>query len=141
MSKRLARIPEYQTELAAANENLNFLTHKPKTSTTTADTSDTIIHGRTFKLPRFLGGTESAEFFVLLSSDQNHRAFRVENVKFISGSGKMKGEGKQLKSIDFQISAPSETSTRFVWRGILGCYQYTGCSFSVLDPASVQSLD
>lgn len=142
MSKRPADIAEFQTELAAANENLNFLTHKPKTFTTTADTSDAIIHARTFKLPRFLNGTESAEFFILLSSGENNpRMFRVENVKFISGSEKMKSQEKQLKSIDFHISPPSESPTRFVWRGILGCYQYTGCSFVILDPASVHSLN
>ena len=65
----------------------------------------------------------------------------MEDVKFISGSDKMKGKGNQLRSLDFNISAPGEARTRFVWRGILGCYQYTGCSFVVLDPSSVHSLN
>jgi len=91
--------------------------------------------------PRFLPGTESAEFFVLLSSDASSRIFKVENVKFISGSDTMKLQGKQLKGIDFHILAPSNIPARFVWRGILGCYRYTGCSFVVLDPADVYSLN
>jgi hypothetical protein len=94
-----------------------------------------------FKLPRFLPGTESAEFFVLLAADGKTNKFRVSDVKFISGSPKMKMQGKQLKTIDFNVPAPSDVSTRFVRRGILGCYQYTGCSFTLLDPVGVHTLD
>jgi hypothetical protein len=62
-------------------------------------------------------------------------------VKFISGSDKMKLQGKQLKTIDFNVPSPDENPTRFVWRGILGCYQYSGCSFVLLDPETVTSLN
>ena len=92
-------------------------------------------------MARFLPGTESAEFFVLLASDGKSKTFRVEDIKFISGSDKMKLQGKQLKSIAFNFPAPSDAPTRFVRRGILGCYQYSGCSFVLLDPASVTSLN
>lgn len=54
---------------------------------------------------------------------------------------KMKVQGKQLKTIDFNFSAPGVTETRFVRRRILGCYQYTGRSFLLLDAASVHSLE
>jgi hypothetical protein len=53
----------------------------------------------------------------------------------------MKLPGKQLKTIDFDVPAPDRVPTRFVRRGILGCYQYSGCSFALLDPASVHSLN
>jgi hypothetical protein len=105
------------------------------------DASDLVVHELMFKLPRFLPGTESAEFFVLLETDPKSNKFRVEDVKFISGSPKMKNQGKQLKTIDFNVPAPSDVPTRFVRRGILGCYQYTGCSFVLLDPAVVHTLD
>jgi len=141
MSKQLSNISEYQTELAAAQENLAFLTHGTKNTRATMDSSDVAMRERTYKLPRFLPGTESAEFFVLLSSDAKNGAFKVESTKFISGSEKMRLQGKQLESIDFHVLAPANTSTRFVWRGILGCYQYTGCSFVVLDPAGVHSVN
>jgi hypothetical protein len=62
-------------------------------------------------------------------------------VKFISGSGKMKLEGKQLKSINFKFPAPTGAPAQFVRRGFLGCYQYSGCSFVLLDPALVTSLN
>ena len=96
---------------------------------------------RTFKLPRFLPGTESGEFFLLFASDGKSRTFTVENVKFISGSKAIKMQAKQLKNISFNVPAPGDAKTRFVWRGILGCYEYSGCSFVVLDPISVHSLD
>jgi tetratricopeptide (TPR) repeat protein len=130
---------QYQTELNAAQENLKHLTGdaRPKKD----DASDVVIHEREFKLQRFLPGTESAEFFVLFGSDAKSKMFKVEDVKFISGSDKMKLEGKQLKTIDFKVPAPDDVPTRFVRRGILGCYQYSGCSFVLLDPAAVHSLN
>jgi hypothetical protein len=78
---------------------------------------------------------------VLLVADGKSKAFKLEDVKFISGSDKMKLQEKQLKSIPFNFLAPSDASTRFVRRGILGCYQYSGCSFVLLDPATVTSLN
>jgi tetratricopeptide (TPR) repeat protein len=138
---------EKNTELAAARENLDFLLHGPDKSKRqgsgdgTGDAASKISEERTFKLSRFLPGTESAEFWVLLSSDGKSKSFTVEDVKFISGSDKMKPEGKQIKNIDFKVPAPSEVPARFVRRGILGCYRYTGCSFVLLDPTTVHSLD
>ena len=132
---------QFSTELAAANENLNYLTGRPVHSTNSFDSSDITIAQRTFKLPRFLPGTESAEFFLLFASDGKGKKFRLEDTKFISGSDKMKNQAKQLKSIDFNVPVPGDARSRFVWRGILGCYQYSGCSFVVLDPSSVHSLN
>jgi tetratricopeptide (TPR) repeat protein len=132
---------EFGIERDAAQENLNHLTGGAAKSKSTRDVSDMANREQEFKLPRFLPGTESAEFFVLLGSDGNSKKFKVEDVKFISGSDKMKLQGKQLKSIDFNVPAPDDVPTRFVRRGILGCYEYTGCSFVLLDPATVNSLN
>jgi len=132
---------DYGTEMAAAQENLNHLTGSAAKSKGSFDTSGLSIAERTFKLARFLRGTESAEFFVLLASDGKSKKFTLQDAKFINGSDKMKLQGTQLKSIEFNVPAPSNVPVRFVWRGILGCYEYTGCSFVVLDPASVHSLN
>jgi hypothetical protein len=140
MSKQLS-LDAYGTELAAARENLSQLTGRSTNSTSSFDTSGKAIAERTFKLPRLVPGTESADFFLLFSSDGKSGTFHVEDVKFISGSDKIKAQARQLRSIAFNVSAPASAHTRFVWRGILGCYQYTGCSFVVLDPASVNTLN
>ena len=133
-------LDEYKTEMDAAKENLEQLPGSSQLKNTN-EASDIVIRERTFKLPRFLPGTESAEFFVLLGSDGKSKSFKVEDVKFISGSDKMKLQGKHLKTIDFKVPAPDDVPTRFVRRGILGCYQYSGCSFVLLDPATVHSVN
>jgi hypothetical protein len=140
MSEQLSP-DHYRTEIAAAQENLEQLTGSTAKSKSKVDASDLVIRERTFKLPRFLPGTESAEFFVLLAADGKSKMFKVDDVKFISGSEKMKLHGKQLMNINFNVPAPSDVPTRFVRRGILGCYQYTGCSFVLLDPATVHSVN
>ena len=136
---RLA-LSQYKLESDAVQATLDHLTSRAKPKGTGAP-SDAVIQERTFKLPRFLTGTESAEFFVLLASDGKSDQFKVEDVKFISGSDKLKLQGKQLRNIDFHVPAPDNVPSRFVRRGILGCYQYTGCSFVLLDPASAQSVN
>jgi hypothetical protein len=131
-------LSQAETEMNETRKRLEHLTTDPKER---GDASDAVIHERMFKMARFLPGTVSAEFFVLMASDGKSKTFRLDDVKFISGSDKMKLEGKQLKSIDFNFPAPSGDPTRFVRRGILGCYEYSGCSFLLLDPASVRSLE
>jgi hypothetical protein len=130
---------ESSEEMAAAKENLGKLNRTQERNTLT-DASNFVTQERTFKLPRFLGSTGSAEFFVLLGSDGRSKTFTVDDVKFISGSDKMKAQGKQLRKIDFKVPA-GEGVARVVRRGILGCYQYSGCAFVLMDPASVQSLE
>ncbi len=144
----IARIPmsqslslnQYEVETKAAEENLAHIAGGAK-SPAGPEPSDIVIHERTFNLPRFLPGTESAEFFLLFSSDATAKAFKLADVKFISGSDKMKNQGKQLMSVHFKFPAPDGVSSRFVKRGILGCYQYSGCSFVLLDQASVKSVN
>ena len=140
MSEQLP-LSQYKTALETAQKSLDHLTGGTAKSKGAGDASDIVIRERTFKLPQFLPGTESAEFFVLLASDGKSKAFKVEDVKFISGSDKLRLQGKQLKNIDFNIPAPDSAPSRFVKRGILGCYQYTGCSFVLLDQASVHSVN
>jgi len=137
MSGHLA-LSQAGTEMDQTKKRLNHLMGESKVPT---DASDEVIHERMFKMARFLPGTVSAEFFVLMTSDGKSKTFKLDDVKFIGGSEKMKLQGKQLKTIDFDFPAPTGDPTRFVRRGILGCYEYTGCSFLLLDPASVHSLN
>jgi len=135
------RLDQFQAESEKAQQNLKHLPGGTTSPRNQIMASDPVMAARSFKLARFLSGTESAEFFVLLSSDGNSKIFTVEDTKFISGSPKMKLQGKQLKTINFGFPAPSDSPSHFVVRGILGCYEYSGCSFVVLDPASVNSLN
>jgi tetratricopeptide (TPR) repeat protein len=135
-------LSEYKSESDEAQATLDQLTggNKDK-SKSLNEATDEVIRERTFKLGRLVSGNESAEFFVLLASDGKSKAFRVEDVRFISGSDKMKTQDKQLKNITFNFTAPDQVPARFVRRGILGCYEYGGCSFVLLDPAPAHSLN
>jgi tetratricopeptide (TPR) repeat protein len=128
-------------EMDETRKRLQHLSGGSGKSNNTVDAAGLVVNEDTFKLLRFLPGTESAEFFVLLSSDGKNKTFQLEDTKFISGSAKMKPEGKRLKSINFNFPAPSGAPAHVVRRGILGCYQYSGCSFVLLDPGSVNTLN
>jgi hypothetical protein len=88
-----------------------------------------------------LPGPVNADFFVLLASDSRTHRFKVQEVKFISGSEKLRSASKKLSSIDFNFGSPDDFPTHIVRRGTLGCYPYGGCSFVVLDPDSVHGLN
>jgi tetratricopeptide (TPR) repeat protein len=98
------------------------------------DAQDDLNRMRTFKLPRVVSGTASAEFLVLIGPGDKVEA------KFISGSDSLKSVQKTLESINFNLKFPDDRPTRILRRGILGCYQYTGCALVLLSPDSVTSV-
>lgn len=132
---------EYQVELSAAQENLKHLKGSAATPTDSVGSVNRAIRERTFKMPPFLRGTESAEFFVLLEADPKTRSFKATDAKFVSGSNKLKAEGGRLKAIDFHMVAPDFKAARIVRRGVLGCYPYGGCSLVLYEPSTVQSVN
>lgn len=89
MSEQLT-LSQYEPEMHEAQRRLDRLTGGAGKSKATGDASDVTIRQRNYKLPRFFLGTESAEFFVLLVSDGKSKTFKVEDVKFVGGSDKMK---------------------------------------------------
>jgi tetratricopeptide (TPR) repeat protein len=95
---------------------------------------DDLNQMRTFKLPRIGSGTASAEFLVLIGPGDKVEA------KFISGSDSLKAAQKTLESINFNVKFPDDRPTRILRRGILGCYQYSGCNFILLSPDAVSSI-
>ena len=137
----LSTASEAGKEMEDAQKRLKRLTQGTAKQKSDSEAADLVISERSFKLPRFLQGTEPAEFFLLFSADGKSKSFKVDDVKFVSGSDKMKTQGKQLKAIDFGFPAPGQGLSRFVRRGILGCYQYSGCSFVLLDPEAVHSVN
>ena len=96
---------------------------------------------RTIKLARLIPGTESAEFFVVFALDPKSSSLKIEDVKFISGSEKLKSAGTALMSANFQVPFSTGGNARILRRGILGCYQYSGCSLTLLSPADVHSVN
>jgi len=99
-------------------------------------TSDELTRMRTFKLPRLVSKSANAEFFLLLAP-----ASKVEDVKFINGSKELQSSAKSLQAVDFKFLFPSDSSARILRRGILSCYEYSGCTFVFYNLEDVHSVN
>jgi len=78
---------------------------------------------RTVKLPRIVPGSASAELMLLFAQGS-----KLDGVKFVSGSDKLKSAEKLLSATKFDMRFPEDGPTRVVRRAILGCYSASGCS-------------
>jgi hypothetical protein len=103
--------------------------------------TDEVNGMRTVKLPRVFTGTATAEFFLIFTQDRKTSALTVEDVKFISGSEELKSAGKSLLSAHFAFPFPDENQPKLLRRGILSCYEHTACSFTLINPGDVYSLN
>ena len=124
------RPPVFRKDASVLEQDIHRLGGKPESSAFTDD----LNHMRTFKLPNIVSGTAEAEFFLLIGPGGKTEA------KFISGSDSLKGIQKTLESTNYNQPFPDEHPTRILRRGIVGCYQYTGCSFVLLSPDTVSSV-
>src|SRR5579872_264740 len=91
---------------------------------------------RTVHLGRVVPDNESAVFFLVLAAGP-----KVENVRFVSGSEKLKSAAGALMSTEFDLPFPDDGPTRIVRRGLLMCFPTTGCSFVLVPPNLVTSVD
>ena len=96
---------------------------------------------RTTKVPRLTPETANAEFFVILARDPKTSEAKVQEVKFISGSDKLRSPGKALSTVSFKFPFPDDGPSHLVRRGILGCYPVTGCSFVPYNIQDVHSIN
>lgn len=92
---------------------------------------------RTLKAGPLLKESAEAEFFVLLGPGA-----KVEEVKFIRGSEKLRGFTSVLQAASYPAAFPDETPTKIVRRGVLSCAGAGGdCSFVLLSPDMVRSVN
>jgi tetratricopeptide (TPR) repeat protein len=96
---------------------------------------------RTIKLPRLVPGTATAEFFLTLTQDPKSSSLHVDDAKFVSGSEELRSKGAALLSAPFTFPFPDENHPNILRRGILSCYVHTGCSFTLINPSDVHSID
>ncbi len=81
-----------------------------------------------------------AEFYVVLTPGAAGNA-QVTEVKFIRGDEKMRPLGNALKSARYNLMFPDEARTKVIRRGTLLCQQTGECSFLMLSPEYVNSVD
>jgi tetratricopeptide (TPR) repeat protein len=91
---------------------------------------------RTVHLGRIVPDNASAVFFLIFAAGP-----KVEDVRFVSGSEKLKSAQGALMSAKFDLPFPDDGPTRIVRRGLLMCFPTTGCSFVLVPPSSVNSVD
>ncbi len=108
---------------------------------------------RTVKLGKLLKESASAEFFVLLSpglaaaptagaAAASGTGAKIEEVRFASGSEKLRPLAGALRAVHFLAIFPDDTPTKLVRRGILSCSALTGeCVFVLLPPDLVTSVN
>lgn len=126
-------VPESRTHLAAlagGNDKVDPLVKKA---------ADDLSNLKTLSLGKLLAGKDhvEAEFYVLLGPGP-----RVEAVRFIRGSEKLRPMGDRLRGLDYGRAFPDQTPTKLVRRGSIFCAETDGsCSFILQSADSVTSLN
>jgi hypothetical protein len=134
------RGPLSTEEISKRVKQLSAAAAKSKTQKFTA-LSDEINQIRTIKLNRIVPGTANADFFIVLERDPESSTVKVNEVKYISGSKELISADKALMSAQFKFKFPDDSQARILRRGTLGCYAYAGCSFTLLLPEDVHSVN
>jgi len=103
---------------AAIREKLHQLGATPDTYKGASELSEM----RMFHLPRIAKGTAQGEFFIIIGP--GHKT----DAKFISGTESLKTLGHAISLAKFNVDFPDDSPARLVFRAVVGCYPYSGCS-------------
>jgi Tfp pilus assembly protein PilF len=95
---------------------------------------------RIVHLPRVLQGTAVAEFFLVFAPDSKAPGFKIDALTFVNGAEKVKAVSSALKPDYFKVVFPDQSPMRILRRGVLGCYEHSGCSFVLTNPRDVHSV-
>jgi tetratricopeptide (TPR) repeat protein len=128
-----ARVPDRMKETQARLEHLGGVT---KTGRFGPNGTEELSEMRTFKLQHITSDTASAEFFLLFGPGS-----KLEDIKFVSGSDKLKSADKALSSVAFKLPFPDDGPTRLLRRGLLSCSPISGCTLVLYTPNMVRSLN
>jgi tetratricopeptide (TPR) repeat protein len=125
--------PESMKETEARLEHLGGATNSASFRT---NANEELNKMRTVKLERVTPEPATAEFLIIFGAGSN-----VEEVKYVSGSEKLKAGEKVLSGAAFHLPFPDDGPTKLLRRGILNCSAVSGCSFVLYPPGSVRSVN
>jgi tetratricopeptide (TPR) repeat protein len=111
-----------------------------KVDAAVAKYKDELQQSRTLDLGKAPKENGSADFFILLSRGPGSAA-TVEGVKFISGDEKLKGLGEALRTANYHLTFPDDTPVKILRRGTLSCSPTGNCSFVLMLPDDVRTVD
>jgi tetratricopeptide (TPR) repeat protein/transglutaminase-like putative cysteine protease len=98
---------------------------------------DELVAMRTISLGPLLKENATADFFVILTNGG-----KVDGVRFISGSEKLRGFADKLSAATYPVVFPDDTPTKLIRRGTLSCSAATGnCNFVLLSADTVTSVN
>ena len=126
-----------------ARESLDRLAGKDKSESLMKLTKDQLADSYTLKLGSLLKNLKEnteAEFYVILAPGPSGIA-QVAGVRFIRGDEKLRSLADALKSAKYNLIFPDEARTRLIRRGTLLCQTTGACSFLMLQPEYVTSLN
>jgi tetratricopeptide (TPR) repeat protein len=126
-----------------ARESLDRLAGKEKSEALMKSAKDDLGSLYTLQLGGLLKNVKEnteGEFFIVLAPGTAGKA-QVTEVKFIRGDEKMRPLGGSLKSAKYNFTFPDEARTKVIRRGTLLCQKTGECSFLMLSPEYVTSVD
>jgi tetratricopeptide (TPR) repeat protein len=109
-----------------------------KVDAAVAKHKDELQQARTIKLGKF-SQVGSADFFVLLG--RSGSGVTVEGTKFISGDDKLKGLGEVVRTAKYDLTFPDDTPAKVLRRGTASCSTTGECTFVMVVPDDVHSVD
>jgi tetratricopeptide (TPR) repeat protein/transglutaminase-like putative cysteine protease len=98
-----------------------------------------LLKSRTFPVGRLLTEKAQADFFILLAP--GIKSARVEGVKFIGGSPDLRPFADNLRALDFGPMFPSALPSKLVRRGTFACTAAGECTFTLIPPEDVRTLN
>lgn len=132
-----------ERKVPEARESLDRLAGKDKSEALMKVAKDQLADAYTLKLGALLKNTKEnpqAEFYVVLSPGAAGNA-QADEVKFIKGDEKLRAQAGVLKSAKYKLVFPDDARTRLIRRGTLICQTSGECSFLLLSPAFIRSVD
>ncbi|MGH9874134.1 MAG: DUF3857 domain-containing protein [Pyrinomonadaceae bacterium] len=126
-----------------ARESLDRLAGKDKSEALMKTAKEELDKTYTLNLGALLKNLKEnteAEFYVVLTPGAAGNA-QVAEVKFIHGDEKMRPLSGALKSARYNLTFPDEAQTKVIRRGTLLCKKTGECSFLMLSPEYVTSVD
>jgi tetratricopeptide (TPR) repeat protein/transglutaminase-like putative cysteine protease len=91
---------------------------------------------RTYQIGNLGAKVGKADFFVVFTPTN-----KVDAVKFISGDDSLKSATQKIQAINYGPLFPDNTPTKLVRRGTLSCEASGNCSFQLMEPEDVTSVN
>lgn len=113
-----------------------LIADKKKTEKLIADLKPEIDRMRTYPVEQASAKAAKADFLVVFTAGN-----RVEAVRYINGDESLKSAAEKIQSLNYGPVFPDNTPTKVLRRGTLACEANAKCSFQLMEPEEVTSVN